>query len=163
MKAVTSPKPARQRGVATVELVFMIIWMWFLGVAMFSLWSFLYQYVVTRHATQTAATYLATIPHAQLYTYTEIRAARTVMENIVQNAISGAGIAAPEGVEVAFYCGDFGDFCREMDAAPGLPIHIRAEYTFSDPLWNARGFGSGGNIGESYWRVDANSSAVFLK
>lgn len=163
MRFLISPRQRCERGVATVELVFMIIWMWFLGVAMFALLHYLYQFVVTRHATQAAATYMGTTPHSQLYNGTEILAARALVQRIVSDNIAGAGIATPEILDVGFDCGEINDFCREMDAAPGLPVHIRAEYTFSDPLWNARGFGNGGNIGENYWRVKATSSAVFLK
>ena len=90
--------------------------------------------------------------------------ARAVVQRIVSDNIAGAGIPAPEILDVLFYCGDFGDVCRELDAGPGVPVHIHAEYTFSDPLWNAEGFGNGGNMGgDNMWRVDANSSAVFLK
>jgi hypothetical protein len=155
--------PSRQHGVATVELGFMIIWMWFLGVAMFALLHYLYQFVVTRHATQAAATYMATTPHYQLYNGTEILAARAVVQRIVSDNIAGAGIATPEILDVSFYCGAINDLCRELDASPGVPLHIRAEYTFSDPLWTAEGFGGGNMGGDNMWRVDANSSAVFLK
>lgn len=155
---------SRQRGVASVELFFVVIWMWLLGVAMYALLSFLYQYVVLKHATHSAARYAATIPHSQLYSYPEITAARAVIDQIVRGGMAQSGVTVPEDLEVLFFCGDVNDNCKHLNPAPGLPVHINAEYYFIDPFSNAGGFGTEGNIGiTGYWLVQSNSSAVFLK
>ncbi|MGZ8320721.1 MAG: TadE/TadG family type IV pilus assembly protein [Telluria sp.] len=164
MRPATAPGRIRQRGVATVELVFVVLWMWLLGVAMYALLSFMYQYVVLKHATHSAATYAATIPHSQLYTYSEILAARAEIDQIVRGGLAQSGVAVPEDFEVLFFCGDYGDNCKQLDATLGLPIHVTAEYNFIDPFWNVGQYGAGGNMGnDAYWLVKSNSSAVFLK
>lgn len=164
MRPATAPGRMRQRGVATVELIFVVLWMWLLGVAMYALLSFMYQYVVLKHATHSAATYAATIPHSQLYTYSEILAARAEIDQIVRGGLAQSGVAVPEDLEVVFNCGEVDNTCKQLNAVPSLPIHIRSEYNFVDPFWNANGFGTGGNMGnDAYWIVESRSSAVFLK
>lgn len=149
--------PARQGGIALIELALILVLSSFLLPVLFLFARVFYHYNVLKQATQDAANHMAAMPRIELMTSAGMAAAKGRAENMVIAAISEAGITPPEEIVIEVLCNN-GGACAS--SVPVTEVQVIALFILFDGFWQDTGRWLSDESGAS-WTITTSSSATF--